>query len=299
MLDRYSLPLIPPMVILGLVVFEDGRRKVPVSCWIVACLFAGFSIAATHDYYASLRARVAAFRSLQQKEVPANRISGGFELDSVTELNQSGHLNNPLVQFPEGAYREIPHTNPFWFGLYTPTIRPRYFLAWSPTEAGLDMTDVSPAVFRTWFPPFRRQVLTFVTHPSLPGPPPASSPPAKTTCLGAIELANGYLYLTAGNLQVAGGDLLVQGWTAMAPGISPDSVFVTLSDDVQILYFDSRSKQRPDVYKVLNWPYGPDLGFSSLADVSALHGTYRLGLARMYNGRLEVCRQFDKPIFIH
>lgn len=150
----------------------------------------------------------------------------------------------------------------------------------------------------------------------LPGLPIVGSPLVRLTCLANIDLVNGYLFSAAKNLQVVNGTLLVQGWTAMGPGIPSDSVFVTLSKNGQTLYVTTRSVPRPDVntvlprpdlphlgpiplrglYEYLGFPVGadPDFGFISRVNVSSLEGDYRLGLARMYKGKLEACQQFEE-----
>jgi hypothetical protein len=156
--DRYMLPILPSLVIIALSLLQDNRRPIPLACWLAVCFAAGYSVATTHDYYAGLRARLAAFHSLEQAGVPRTHISGGFELDAETQLEQSGFLNNPLARLSGDSYRDLPKTTPYWFCTYTPSIEPEYILSWTPVP-DLATSGLPPKVFHAWLPPFRREVV--------------------------------------------------------------------------------------------------------------------------------------------
>ena len=156
--DRYMLPVMPSLVIFALSLLQKNRRPIPPSCWLAVCLAAGYSVATTHDYYASLRARLAAFRSVEQAGVPRIRISGGFELDAETQLEQSGYLNSPLTRLPGDSHPDLRKTTTYWFWTYTPSIQPEYILSWTPLP-NLAPSGLPPQIFHAWLPPFRRQVV--------------------------------------------------------------------------------------------------------------------------------------------
>jgi hypothetical protein len=95
--------------------------------------------------------------------------------------------------------------------------------------------------------------------------------------------------------------LSVQGWMTVSgkDGIVPDLVFVTLtSESGKTIYGKAHSTQRDDVRWHFKQPGMPDPGYAAMMDVSSLSGRYTLGLARTYNGNLEICQQFKLPILI-
>jgi hypothetical protein len=102
------------------------------------------------------------------------------------------------------------------------------------------------------------------------------------SCEGYIDTAN-----------EANGILSVGGWLVMSKdGVVPGATFVSLTDQHgEKTYFETQTISRPDVKKSLNQPDMPDAGYHANIDVSSSAGNYTLGLARVYNGKLENCEQ--------
>ena len=149
--DRYLLPLFPFLVIFILSLFQRYVRPIPVIAWACLLLFAGYAIATTHDYFASLRARTSAAESLQRRGIPRSHISAGFEYDGWTQLQLTGKISAP-------GYRDQLRSNAtdtFWLWSYTSALSPDFVIRNSKsfTTPALGF----PAVpFTTWLPPFRR-----------------------------------------------------------------------------------------------------------------------------------------------
>jgi hypothetical protein len=117
-------------------------------------------------------------------------------------------------------------------------------------------------------------------------------------CDGAVDTVNGAI--PALTPLAISNRLTVEGWTVISAKdrTVPDEVFLTLSNSDQQLYIKVRRTPRPDVKKYLGHPGMPDPGFTAEIDVAKLHGKYALGLSRVYNGKLDHCRQFNIPLLI-
>ena len=162
--DRHVLPLVPVVAIILLKYFPSNARGLTWIGWCALGVYGCYAIATTHDYYAGLRARVAAYQNLEARGVPSNQINGGLELDAWTQLELEGHMNNPLVRLPSDGYKPLHLGYPFWLSDYTPAIRPKYFLSWSNVD-GLVSSDVAPLLFTTWLPPSPHKVLILTPAP--------------------------------------------------------------------------------------------------------------------------------------
>ena len=152
--DRYMLPLFPLLVIIILLTFQSSVQSLPYVAWICLGLFAAYSVATTHDYSSSLRARVRAAQMMESRGVPRNRISVGFERDGWTQLESSGtiqvvHYNEPI---------EWNSTDKFGFWAKTVAIRPDYVVSYWPASA-LPANRLATIPFDAWFPPFQRAVV--------------------------------------------------------------------------------------------------------------------------------------------
>jgi hypothetical protein len=129
--------------------------------------------------------------------------------------------------------------------------------------------------------------------------PPTLSAPSALKCQGSIEAINGNLP-AAGITQISGA-LSLRGWMAVSAedGIVPESVYVTLtSGSGKALYVQAHSTRREDIKQHFRHPEMPEPGYAALIDVSTLKGRYTLGLARIYQGNLGLCEQFNRPILI-
>jgi hypothetical protein len=83
--DRYLILLVPLALVLGASgTAHEGARRGPFSVGLgLAALYAVFSVAATHDYFAWNRARWTALHDLEREGVPASAIDGGYEWNGV------------------------------------------------------------------------------------------------------------------------------------------------------------------------------------------------------------------------
>lgn len=162
--DRYMLCMMP-IAIICLVLLHQQR---PAPCFSVASILAlvmlaYLAIAATHDWFACERARLDAIDELLAAGVPRNQISGGFEYDGWTQVMDGGHVNNPRVEIPAGAYVEDPPSEKFSgacdyaFAFYTPAVMPKYAAVSEPGACYVP-TQFPSVSFRAWLPPFHGTV---------------------------------------------------------------------------------------------------------------------------------------------
>lgn len=95
--------------------------------------------------------------------------------------------------------------------------------------------------------------------------------------------------------------LSLDGWLVISSqqGIAPEAIFVTLTDpNGKLFYIKAKTNPRPDVNQHLNQPNMLDVGYNADVDVFGLQGDYTLGLASLYQGKLEHCKQFNIPVSI-
>jgi hypothetical protein len=94
--DRYLLPLLPAVVLLGLDVAPSDLVRSPV---LIACLVVSglFSVAGTREYLSWNDARDRAVRALLARGVPDTDVDGGFEVDGPRHfeayLQRTGKLH--------------------------------------------------------------------------------------------------------------------------------------------------------------------------------------------------------------
>ena len=159
--DRYLLPVLPVFIILILRAVPNHRSRLASSAgWITLLLFAAYGIATTHDYFSTSRARVQATNLLQSAGIPRQHICAGFEFDGWTQLLATGYVHELTANPPAGTlqdHRPEWMKVPFWFLDRTPSIEPRYVIAYSPSG------DLTPSKFplisyTTWLPPFHRRL---------------------------------------------------------------------------------------------------------------------------------------------
>jgi hypothetical protein len=108
--DRYLLPLLPVVVVLGLDAAPPDLCRSPV---VAACLCGSglFSAALTHEYLSWNDARDRAVRALQARGVPPADIDGGFEHNGPARfeayLKRTGKLGSGESFWVEGARYRI------------------------------------------------------------------------------------------------------------------------------------------------------------------------------------------------
>jgi hypothetical protein len=172
LIDRYLLPVLPLATVCFLRTFHrwTGRTRLPLVSWIVLAVFGFYGVAQAHDYFAELRAKLVMTHDLEQRGIPRSSIMAGFEYDGWTQIAVAGHYNDPRIRIPEGIYVPPPETPGFatiyrcW--PYTPAVHPDYVVALAP-HPDLRITDVPPAGFQCWLPPFHRQFIIQVRDPAL------------------------------------------------------------------------------------------------------------------------------------
>jgi hypothetical protein len=156
--DRYMLPIMPLMMLAVLSQFARYRRRVPIAAWCCLAVFACYGVAATHDYFASVRARIAAAHIIENTGIGRDHVSAGFEYDGWTELERSEYVR-------VADYRDLhgdDHAKGFWyfFWNHTPDLRPDFVVltrnSAEPEHAGELTVD-----FRAWLPPFRRSAVVW------------------------------------------------------------------------------------------------------------------------------------------
>ncbi len=182
--DRYLLPLLPVATMWLLTMFHQwtGRGWPPWPAWLVLVLFALFGVAQAHDYFAQLRARLAATGRLEQRGIARTRILAGFEYDSWTQITVAGHYNDSRIRIPPGSYVPPPRSLGFQtlYSLWNhaPVVHPDYVVALA-AHPDLYDTDIAPIGYSCWLPPFHRRIVVQTSDPALAAvkSQPARPPP--------------------------------------------------------------------------------------------------------------------------
>ncbi len=158
--DRYVLFLMPLGLIVLLKFYEERLRgELPALCYGVLAVFGMYTVAATHDWYALLRAHVGAVDEVRAAGVPRTAILAGWEYDAWTQIEEQDYLNYPQAVRRAGeVYTKPPaRSRSCEQGLvdWTPAIHPRYVIAYSPVSC-FAASEFAPYRYRTWLPPFER-----------------------------------------------------------------------------------------------------------------------------------------------
>ena len=169
--DRYLLPLVPLVTLLGLRTYSasKGKTRAPLLGWASLILLAYYGVAQTHDYFTLLRARLKLTTALQNHGIPRTKIMGGFEFDSWTQISEAGYYNDPRIENPKLQYvapSPLPFQTQYIFWQCTPVVHPLYIICLA-EHPELTAVDLAPALYRAWVPPFSRRCLVQTTDPSL------------------------------------------------------------------------------------------------------------------------------------
>ena len=116
-------------------------------------------------------------------------------------------------------------------------------------------------------------------------------------CDGSIDVINGTF--PAPEYVETSEFLSVEGWLAYSAkeGIASDDVFITLKNDAGLTkYIPTHCKPRIDVNNAFKQPAMADVGYEAIIDVKLLKGSYIMGIAMGYKGRLTQCNQFEIPV---
>jgi hypothetical protein len=155
--DRYLLA-IQLMALIPILRFyqERFRPRLPAATLLPIAAFAAFGVAGTHDVFAMLRARQALVDQLRAAGVPRTAIDAGWEYDGLTQVEETGFINDPHIRLPPGEHFSPPKTpfdvcSPYFLDDFS-ALSPRYGLAQNPAEC-LGQTGFAPVTARTWLGP--------------------------------------------------------------------------------------------------------------------------------------------------
>jgi hypothetical protein len=162
MYDRYLIPHLFVVIALALGVYARQSNTVSKLSWTAFGIFAIYSIATTHDYFADARAKLNAANSILRAGHARATIIGGFEFDLLTEAERTGHINSGLVQFPKDAYHQTEDCDgeddvDKWWRSLAPSLKARYVVSLTPIQS-LQPSEFSPVAYRRWLPPARSRV---------------------------------------------------------------------------------------------------------------------------------------------
>lgn len=176
--DRYLIPLEAVGIVFLLRYYQDfiaacrgathaafSIGSFPAVSSLALLVFTYAAVAGTHDWFAVFRARLQAAEEVRRAGVPRTAILGGFEYDGWTEIEGGGHINDPRLQHPPGAFRSlppaarpVPECAVMWFGGdLTPSITPEYFVVYSSLSC-LDPAPFPPVPYQRWMPPFTGRI---------------------------------------------------------------------------------------------------------------------------------------------
>jgi hypothetical protein len=111
--DRYLLPLLPVVLLLGL---DGAPPHLARSPLILACVALGgaFSVAATHEYLSWNDARDRAVRALVAQGIPAEDIDGGFEVNGPLHFEAYRKRTGQLRDDTSFWLTDAPYRISFW-----------------------------------------------------------------------------------------------------------------------------------------------------------------------------------------
>jgi hypothetical protein len=162
--DRYLLGLMPVAIIILLLLHQRWiADRLPTVAICLLALFALYTVAGTHDWFALNRTRAAAVAKIHASGVPVTSIQGGFDYDGWTQLQATGYINDDRLRNPPNSFH--PNLDPLKlapecrlnFAPFTPAITPKYFVVFQPM-ACLEPSQYSLVRYRTWLPPFQREL---------------------------------------------------------------------------------------------------------------------------------------------
>lgn len=172
--DRYLMvPLI--FAAIALVRFYQwmGRRprtevvsrtavRLPLMTPLLILAVAIFSVMGTHDAFSLLQARVEAIAELRSAGVPADQIDGGFEYNAWTQIDTTGHLNDPKIRVPADAYRPVRLSSPNNLcrpqgESYFPDLHPRFGLSHDPKQCEGE-SEFAPITYHNWLSPHEARI---------------------------------------------------------------------------------------------------------------------------------------------
>ena len=163
--DRYFLPVLPLALLLLVRLYQERvAPELPRVCFATLTLFALAAVAMLHDTYADRRAEIAAGKRLMAAGIPRTAFYGGFEYDGWTQIEQMGWMNVIAMRWPDGVHMERPIPRHMTvkpcgqvFAHLVPSIQPRYGVSFDQIACN-GPSEFTPQVYRTWLPPFTREL---------------------------------------------------------------------------------------------------------------------------------------------
>ncbi len=167
--DRYVLGVMPCAIVASIWLYQRCiGPKLPASTVAMVALFGVIGIAGTHDWFAWQRARLRAIDEVRAAGVPRTEIQGGFEYDGWTQVRDGGHMNDPRIRIPAGAYEAVQKTAPMPgvpkecavdYALLPEltALHPKYSVAVGPRRCYLP-SKFPEVHYRAWLPPFERTI---------------------------------------------------------------------------------------------------------------------------------------------
>ncbi len=166
------LGLFPAAIVVLLRLYQEHvSARLPRISVVMLAVFAVYSIAGTHDFFAESRAQVRALQMVENSGVPRKSIQTGFADDGWVQIENGGHINESRIQVPAGAYNpnplgSVPDECRNGFTKFAPIITPKYFILFPwfkndpyPLPSWCFVTaNYPPLHYTTWLPPFHRTV---------------------------------------------------------------------------------------------------------------------------------------------
>jgi hypothetical protein len=152
--DRYAIGLLgPTMIVLIRLYQERVQPRLPLASVLLIIVMAVYGIIVTHNTFALDRARVDLANELHASGVPFTSIDGGWDYNLGTELQNSNHINYPLIKVPADAYFTPPPAPPgycqaFWYDI-TPHVHAVYALSFFPDKC-YGRAPFAPVQYRPW-----------------------------------------------------------------------------------------------------------------------------------------------------
>lgn len=167
--DRYFLGLMPFAIVALLRLHRRWfGKRVPWIAFVALVLFSIESVAGTHDWFATNRARLRAVNEVHAAGVPMNYIQAGFEHDGWTQIDVVGHVNEKRIRVPKATYiyvhrAKLPGNCEHFFSFFESGVDPEYVIDGSQMPC-FENTGFPPVRYRAWLPPFERDIYVQKMH---------------------------------------------------------------------------------------------------------------------------------------
>jgi hypothetical protein len=154
--DRYFIPHLFVILVLALGLYARRNQSLNWAALATGGMFAIYALATTHDYFAEARAKWRGAEEVVGAGYPRTAVIAGFEYDLWTQTEVSGHVNNPLVRFPAGAFQQMedcngPDDTLAWWRSFAPDLRARYVVTLTPI-AELRKSEFANVEYGRWLP---------------------------------------------------------------------------------------------------------------------------------------------------